>query len=93
MTQQEKYFAKEEKLSLLEFRSPKPELHHYDAARRELPPIQFAERILLDEGLLTMNCGYQFVNGKYATPSLKIEAANSVLRRMKLAPIVLGRRP
>ena len=69
------------------------ELHHYETARRELTPIQFAEHILRNHGLLYDHHGHVFLDGKYATPAQKIDAANAILIKMRLAPIVLRRRP
>ncbi len=89
-SQQEKYHAEQERLAAEEYREP--EIHHYDALRPTLPPIKFAEHILKDHWKLYDHHGFQFLNGKYATPAAKIEAASAILRRLKLAPIKLERR-
>lgn len=87
---QDRYHAEQERLAAEEYRPP--EIHHYDALRPTLTHIAFAEHILKDHGLLYTHHGHVFLNGQYATPAAKIDAANAILKRMKLAPIVLGKR-
>jgi hypothetical protein len=88
--QQEAKVRNETRLATKEYRGP--ELHHYDAARNEMNSLAFAEHVLKCEGQLYQHHGYPFIDGKYATPAMKVEVASAILKRLKLAPIVLGRR-
>jgi hypothetical protein len=62
---------------------PKKE-HPYDAARDTMPALSFAELILKTEGLIVVQAGVEFVNGRRSSPLLKMREANRVLKRLGL---------
>jgi hypothetical protein len=64
-----------------------PAIHPYEEARGTLTPYVFAEFVLNSEGAMGKIGGHDAVNGKIATPLLKMQEANRVLKRLGLKQI------